>query len=226
MSVDTASSGWQLLGPVQRAMAKRMAEAASVPMAAIWKDVDVEGALKRVDELKRDGVPATLTAVIVEAVARGLREYPLIAAEFDFAEFKVRNASALNIGVAVAADRGLYVPVLQEAETESVEKVSVRLHELVRAVRAGGVGPEQLRGGRFTVTNIGGLGIHGGMPIPNIPQNAILGVASVRQEPVVRNGRVVPGQVTCLTLTIDHRAIDGITAARFLTTVAAAIEQA
>ena len=216
---------WQLLGPVQRAMAKRMAEASSVPMAAIWKDVAVEGALKRVEELKRNGVPATLTAVIVHAVARGLRLYPLIAAEFNFTEFKFRNAPALNIGVAVAADRGLYVPVLLEAETESVETVSIRLHELVRAVRAGGVGPDQLRGGRFTVTNIGGMGIHGGMPIPNIPQNAILGVASVREEPVVRNGEIVPGQVTCLTLTIDHRAIDGITAAQFLTSVAKFLDE-
>jgi pyruvate/2-oxoglutarate dehydrogenase complex dihydrolipoamide acyltransferase (E2) component len=220
-----AGADWQLLGPVQRAMAKRMAEAASVPMAAIWKDVAVEGALKRVEELKRNGVPATLTAVIVHAVARGLREYPLIAAEFNFAEFKFRNASALNIGVAVAADRGLYVPVLLEAETESVETVSIRLDELVRAVRAGGVGPDQLRGGRFTVTNIGGMGIHGGMPIPNIPQNAILGVASVREVPVVRNGEIVPGQVTCLTLTIDHRAIDGITAAKFLTSVAKFLDE-
>jgi pyruvate dehydrogenase E2 component (dihydrolipoamide acetyltransferase) len=206
-------------------MAKRMAEASSVPMAAIWRDVAVEGALKRVDELKRKGVPATFTAVVVHSVALGLREYPLIAAEFDFAEFKFRNAPALNIGVAVAADRGLYVPVLQEAETQSLETISIRLYELVRAVRAGGVGPDQLRGGRFTVTNIGGMGIHGGMPIPNIPQNAILGVASVRQEPVVRNGEIVPGQVTCLTLTIDHRAIDGITAAKFLTAVADDLEK-
>jgi pyruvate/2-oxoglutarate dehydrogenase complex dihydrolipoamide acyltransferase (E2) component len=100
MTVELPSSDWRLLGPVQRAMAKRMAEASSVPLAAIWKDVAVEGALRRVEEFKAAGVPATFTALVVHAVAHGLREYPLIAAEFDFNEFKVRPAPALNIGVA------------------------------------------------------------------------------------------------------------------------------
>lgn len=215
---------WRNLGPTQRSMARRMAESANVPLAAIWKDVNVEATLHAVADLKSSGVPATLTTFVVQAVARALREYPLLLAEFNFEEFTSRSRESVDVGVAVAAPRGLYVPVLSNADTLSLEEIAHKLSDLVQDARNGSLKPEQLRGGSFTITNIGGMGIDGGFPIPAYPQSAILGVASVRDHPVVRDGLVRVGKQTCLTLVIDHRAIDGITAAGFLAHVAAALD--
>ena len=115
------------------------------------------------------------------------------------------------------------VPVFRSRRAELAEIV-IELDTLVTAVRSRAADPELFRGANFTISNIGGLGIHGGFPTPNPPQPAILGVASAREMPVVEDGQIVVGTVSSFTLALDHRALDGITAARFLRRVVELVE--
>jgi pyruvate/2-oxoglutarate dehydrogenase complex dihydrolipoamide acyltransferase (E2) component len=216
--------GWVPLNASQRAMARRMRVAAEIPMAALFVDVDAGPALERIAQLQYSGVEATFTTIVVYVVAQQLLHFGTVAAEFDYPQNRFRIPKAIGVGVAVAAQRGLYVPVLHDAPRLSLEEVATQLHGLVQAARSNRLRPEMQSGAHFTVTNIGGMGIHGGVPIVNPPQNAILGVASVREQPIIRQGALAIGMTTSLTLSIDHRAIDGLTAARFLTAVGAALE--
>jgi pyruvate dehydrogenase E2 component (dihydrolipoamide acetyltransferase) len=120
-----------------------------------------------------------------------------------------------HLGVAVATDRGLIVPVIRDADRKSVLDLARELAELAQRVRAGKAALEDLRGGTFTVTNLGALGGTGAFPIINHPEVAILGVARAREEPVVREGRIAPRLLLPLTVTFDHRVADGADGARF-----------
>jgi pyruvate dehydrogenase E2 component (dihydrolipoamide acetyltransferase) len=222
--VADTDNGWIQLSPSQRAMARRMSVAAQIPMAALFIDVDAEPALRTIETLKAKGLSATFTSIVVSAVAQELRRFGRIAAEFDYAENRFRIPREIGIGVAMAAPRGLCVPVVHDATHLSREEIVTELHTLVVAARSSRLRPDMQSGGHFTVTNIGGLGVHGGVPLVNPSQNAILGVSSVVERPVVRGGALAIGMTTNLTLSIDHRAIDGITAAQFLTAVGAALE--
>lgn len=215
---------WASMNASQRGMARRMVAAGTIPTASLFVDVDAEPAMARIEQFKQRGVAATFTALVVYAVAQELRHFTTMAAEFDYSQNLFRVPETIDIGVAVAAPRGLYVPVLRNVANLSLEELATSLHELVEAARSGHLRPEMQRGGHFTVTNIGGMGIDGGVPIINPPQNAILGVASVRQQPVIRDGNLAVGMTTNMTLTIDHRAVDGMTAALFLAAVRAGLE--
>jgi pyruvate dehydrogenase E2 component (dihydrolipoamide acetyltransferase) len=126
-----------------------------------------------------------------------------------------------SIGVAADTERGLIVPVVRDADRKSIVELAIELAALAERVRAGGATPEELRGGTFTVTNIGSLGGTGATPIINYPEVAILALAAARLQPAVRptaDGRVeiVPRLILPLTLGFDHRVADGADAARFM----------
>jgi pyruvate dehydrogenase E2 component (dihydrolipoamide acetyltransferase) len=129
-----------------------------------------------------------------------------------------------HVGVAVATERGLIVPVLRDVERKPVLEIARELAALAQRVRAGKAALEDLRGGTFTVTNIGALGGTGALPIINYPEVAILGVARARLEPVVRGGQIVPRLMLPLTLTFDHRVADGADGARFATDIVQGLE--
>lgn len=217
------SSEWVPLRPVERAMARRMAIAGATPTAAQWIDVDVDAATAAVASLRAEGVQATLNAVVVHAVADALVQYPELGAQLDYERWRKRLPTRVKIGVAVASTRGLVVPAV-EIPPGDLRQTAERLQQVVVAVREGAAERSLFEGAIFTVTNIGSIGIHGGVPTPSPQQVAILGVASTRQVPVVREGQVVPGEISTLTLTIDHRAVDGMTAARFLRRLGDTIE--
>lgn len=211
------------LTPVERAMARRMAAAASIPVAGQWIDVRIDASLARVAEMRGRGIPATFTGLVVAAVAASLGENPKVGSIVDHETFRRRTPRPFGIGVAMASDRGLVVPVLREVEGKTVEEVCQALHDLVASVREGAARPELFAGGNITVTNIGSVGLKGGFAVPNAPQSAIVGVSSARQEPVVRDGEITVGTITTLSLTLDHRALDGRTCAAFLRGVATRI---
>lgn len=211
------------LTPVERAMARRMAAATSIPVAGQWIDVRIDAALARVAELRGRDVPATFTGLVVAAVAASLVDNPRVGSIVDHETFRRRTPRPFGIGVAMASERGLVVPVLREVEGKEPEEVCRALHDLVAAVRGGAAHPALFEGGNITVTNIGSVGLKGGFAVPNAPQSAIVGVSSARQEPVVRGGEIVIGTVVTLSLTLDHRALDGRTCAAFLRGVATRI---
>ena len=130
----------------------------------------------------------------------------------------------VNLGVAVATERGLIVPVLRDVDRKPVMEIARELAALAQRTREGKASLDDLKGGTFTVTNIGALGGTGAIPIINYPEVAILGVARGRQEAVVLAGQIVPRLLLPLSLTFDHRVADGADGARFASAIVRLLE--
>ncbi|MDE0228684.1 MAG: 2-oxo acid dehydrogenase subunit E2, partial [Spirochaetaceae bacterium] len=172
----------------------------------------------------------TINDLVLYAVARTLPRYPELNAVV--AEDRVERHRAVQLAFAVDTERGLVVPVIAGADRLSIAALAARAHELAAATQAGSISPDLLRGGTFTVTNLGALGVDSFTPILNLPQVAILGVGALALQPVLADpaapGVPDPAQVCWrrhlgLSLTIDHRVVDGAPAARFLQALGAAI---
>jgi pyruvate dehydrogenase E2 component (dihydrolipoamide acetyltransferase) len=131
----------------------------------------------------------------------------------------------IHIGIAVDTEAGLLVPVVRDVPSKSLRQIAEECHALAEKARARQLRPDDVQGGTFTVTSLGTYGIDAFTPIINVPQCAILGVGCIRSEPAVVRGQVVPREILTLSLTFDHRVVDGAPAARFLQTVCTFIEQ-
>jgi len=147
-------------------------------------------------------------------VARCLVEFPYMNVRLE--ERGIRQLTTVNLGMAVDSERGLLVPVIRDADRLGVQELAVRFRELVARAREGKSLPGDLSGGTFTITNLGMFGVDMFTPIINPPECAILGVGRIRPEPAVVDGQVVVRQRMWLSLTFDHRLVDGAPAARFL----------
>src|SRR5213078_22197 len=155
----------------------------------------------------------------------GLCAHPHFNASLDARAGELVVKRYVHLGVAVATERGLIVPVLRDVDKKPVLDVARELGDLARRVREGKATLDDLRGGTFTITNIGALGGTGAIPIINYPEVAILGVARARQEPVVRDGRIEPRLLLPVSLTFDHRVADGADGARFAAAIVRRLER-
>ena len=163
------------------------------------------------------------TAYVVSAAARSLREFPILNASL--VEDRIHVKRDVHIGVAVALEQGLVVPVIRSADRETVEDISREIDELAARARNGQLTPDDLTGSTFTVTNSGAFGSLFFTPIINQPEVAILGMGKVTDTPVVRNGQIVVCKVMYLCLSYDHRVVDGAPAVQFLQEVKRRLEQ-
>ncbi|MBI2553044.1 MAG: 2-oxo acid dehydrogenase subunit E2 [Candidatus Rokubacteria bacterium] len=219
----------QPLSHLRRTIAERMTlSAALVPHVSHFDKADIteldamiRGSLEKARER---GVTLTLTSFLLKAAAKALKEHPRFNASLDPAAGELILKHYHHLGIAVATDRGLIVPVIRDVEGKPILELARELEALARRVRAGKATLDDLRGGTFTVTNIGALGGTGAIPIINYPEVAILGVARAREEPVVRNGQIVPRLLLPLTLTFDHRVADGADGARFASDIVGRLE--
>ena len=166
----------------------------------------------------------TMTAVLVKICAAALRQFPQFNSSLDAANKQLIFKEYAHIGVAVDTPAGLLVPVLRDADKKDIETLAVELNELATRARERKLKPEEMEGGCFTISNLGGIGREPFTPIVYAPQVAILGVARGRHEPVWNGQDFVPELVLPLTLTYDHRVIDGADGARFMTWICQAIE--
>ena len=165
--------------------------------------------------------------VVVKAVAEGLKRHPRMnAIETTGTDgvAQVQMLSEINIGLAVALDEGLVTPVIRGADGKSVAQLAAENRDLAARTREGRTRPEEISGGTFTITNLGANEIDGFTPIINPPQVGILGVGRVVEKPVIANGEIAKGETMYLSLTFDHRVIDGAPAAEFLQTVKGLLE--
>lgn len=167
----------------------------------------------------------TLTAIVVKMAATGLKQFPKLNASLDLARDEVVYKRYVHIGVAVETDRGLMVPVIRDADRLGLMQIAARLNDLAQRARAKKVKPEELRGASFTVSNLGGLGTTYFSPIVHWPEVAILGVGRAEQQAVYEEGQFKPRLILPLSLSYDHRLIDGADAARFQRWLAEALEQ-
>ena len=152
--------------------------------------------------------------ILAKIVARCLVEFPYMNVRLE--ANGIRHLTEVNVGLAVDTERGLIVPVLRNADKLSLKDLAKQFRELVARGREGKALPDDLTGGTFTITNLGMFGVDQFTPIINLPECAILGVGRIRPEPAVVDGQIVVRQRMWLSLTFDHRLVDGAPAARFL----------
>ncbi len=170
------------------------------------------------------GGKLTMTAIAVRVAASALRVFPRFASSVDMAGREVILKRYTNVGVAVDTDRGLLVPVIRDADRKNVTELSVEIGHLAARARDGKLTLEEMQGGCFTITNLGGLGGTAFTPIVNYPEVAILGMSRSRITPVHRDGGFVPRLMLPLSLSYDHRVIDGADAVRFLRWIVEALQ--
>jgi len=176
-------------------------------------------------QAEKAGGKLTLTAIALKVVAGALRRFPHFNASVDMARHEIVYKQAVNVGVAVDTERGLLVPVVRDADRKGIFELSVELAKLSEKARDGKLSLEEMQGGAFTITNLGGIGGTSFTPIVNWPEVAILGISRGSQEPVWDGSQFQPRLMLPLSLSYDHRVIDGADAARFLRWVAEAFEQ-
>ena len=223
-------------GPIRRApltqirktIAKRMAESATIiPHVTTFDFADITE-LERLRKASGDGESGrprlTILAFVIKAVASVLKRHPGFNASLDSDRQELIFKEYVNIGVAVDTDRGLVVPVLRGVENMGLSGVVAGLESLAAKARSGQFGIEDLRGGTFTITNIGAIGGTFFTPIINYPESAILGVGRSKWEPAVIEGRIEPRYRLPIGLTFDHRIADGAQAARCLKDLIACLE--
>jgi len=171
------------------------------------------------DEL---GFSVSYNDLLAFIVARCLREFPYMNVRLE--EEGIRHLQEVNIGIAVDSERGLLVPVIRNVDKMGIKEIAQASRDLIIRAREGRALPDELSGGTFTITNLGMFGIDMFTPIINLPECAILGVGRIRPEPTVKDGEIVVRQRMWLSLTFDHRLVDGAPAARFLQGIARYIE--
>src|SRR3990172_475126 len=210
----------QPLSHLRRTIAERMAlSAALIPHVTHFDKADVTDlnaiVTRSFEAAKQRGITLTLTSFLLKAAALALHEHPQFNASLDAGAGELILKRYCHLGIAVATDRGLIVPVIHDVDTKPVMDIARELAALAQRVRDGKTALDDLRGGTFTITNIGALGGTGAIPIINYPEVAILGVARGREEPLLRGGQIVARMMLPITLTFDHRVADGADGARF-----------
>jgi pyruvate dehydrogenase E2 component (dihydrolipoamide acetyltransferase) len=175
--------------------------------------------------VEKDGGKLTVTAILIKVVALGIAKYPQFASSVDMARNAIVFKKYTHIGVAVDTPNGLLVPVIRDADRKTITQIAVDLAALSQKARDRKLSLDEMAGGVFSITNLGGIGGTSFTPIINQPEVAILGVSRTAVEPVWKDGAFVPRQILPLSLSYDHRAIDGADAARFLRFVAEGLEQ-
>jgi pyruvate dehydrogenase E2 component (dihydrolipoamide acetyltransferase) len=175
--------------------------------------------------VERAGGKLTVTAVALKIAAAALKKFPQFASSIDPARGQLVYKKYVHIGMAVDTDRGLLVPVIRDVDTKGITELSAELAKVSEKARAGKLSLDEMSGGVFTITNLGGIGGTAFTPIVNWPEVAILGMSRGGQEPVFDGQQFRPRLMLPLSLSYDHRVIDGADAARFLRWIAEAFEQ-
>ncbi len=179
---------------------------------------------KHAPSVETAGGKLTMTSILVKVCAAALKRFPDFNASIDVAKSEIVHKKYYNIGIAVDTDRGLLVPVLRNVDRKNLVVLSIEVTQLAEKARSKRITPDEMEGGNFTISNLGGIGGTSFTPIVNAPEVAILGVSRSVMKPVFANGAFEPRLMLPLSLSYDHRLIDGAAAARFLRWVCEALE--
>lgn len=229
VATATAAEGDKVVkvSPLRRSIAANMSKSwTTSPRVTYTKPVDatemksLRSKLK--DGLKEKGIKLTYNHIIMKVVAKALTEFPEINASF--AENMLSMHPHVNMGLAVAKDGGLIVPNVKNCEHKSLSEIAVETEALIEAARTGKLALDDMTGGTFTISSLGSYGITSFSPIINQPELAILGVCTMVDTPVVKDGQIVIRTMMNLSLTADHRVIDGVQASEFLQRISELLE--
>ncbi|MBU0509957.1 2-oxo acid dehydrogenase subunit E2 [bacterium] len=218
------------MSSVRQATAEHLSHAWQViPQVTQYDSADItelEVLRKRyAQKVEQAGGRLTLTAVLVKVVASALRQFPQFNTSVDMARREIIGKDYVNVGVAVDTERGLLVPVIRSADEKNITELAIELIELSKKAHNRQLGPTDLEGGTFSITNLGTVGGTHFSPIVNWPEVAILGISRAGMEPVWKDNQFVPRLMLQLSLSYDHRVIDGADGARFLRWICEALEQ-
>ena len=165
---------------------------------------------------EKRGVKMTYLPFIIKALIPALKQYPYLNATLDDEKEEIVLKKYYNIGIATATDQGLVVPVLKDAEHKSITQLAEEIEKLSTKARAGQLTLDEIQGSTFTITNVGGIGGVFATPIINYPEVAILGVHKITKRPIVKDNQIVVRDMTYLSISFDHRVLDGAMAAEFM----------
>ena len=216
------------VGRLRKRIAQRVSESAhSTASVTLTAEADATNLVSRRDELKAgasgEAIVPTYTDLFVKLAAAALEKHPLLNSYWE--NDQIRVLDDIHIAIAVDTEEGLLAPVLRNANKKSIQQIAEESRSLAEKARARKLDRDSLQGGTFTITNLGTYGIDAFTPIINLPQCAILGVGAIRLKPAVHQGQLAARHMVSLSLTFDHRIVDGAPAAAFLKTVHELIEQ-
>ncbi|MEO8528297.1 MAG: dihydrolipoamide acetyltransferase family protein [Pseudolysinimonas sp.] len=215
------------VGNIRKVIARRLTESQAVPHFFLTRVVDAEKLIAlRVEvnaALEASGMKVSLNDFLVAAAAAALREHP--DANSSWGGDRLLRHGHINIGIAVATDAGLVVPVVTDADRQTLTQIAQTTAALAAKARDGKLALAEMSGGTFTISNLGMFGIDQFTAVINPPEAAILAVGAARPVPALRDGVLVEVSKMSITLTVDHRVLDGATAAAFLQTLTAILEQ-
>lgn len=210
---------------MRKTIARRLSESLfTAPHFYLTMSIDMDAAVAARVKLNENAkVKISFNDLVVKATAMALKQHPKVNSSWmgDF----IRYNQHVNIGVAVAVDEGLLVPVVRFADTLSLSQIATQVKEYAQKAKDKKLQPADWEGSTFTISNLGMFGIDQFTAIINPPDSCILAVGGISQEPVVKNGQIVPGNVMKVTLSCDHRVVDGATGAAFLQTLKSLLEE-
>jgi pyruvate dehydrogenase E2 component (dihydrolipoamide acetyltransferase) len=177
------------------------------------------------EQVKEAGGKLTVTAILLKVIEKALKRFPQMNASVDMEQQDIIYKKYYHIGVAVDTDRGLLVPVIRDVDRKNLTELSIELTEVAQKARDRKLSLEDMQGGNFSISNLGGIGGTGFSPVVNTPEVGILGVARAEMQPVYQDGNFEARLILPLSLSYDHRLIDGADGARFLRWVAEALER-
>ncbi|WP_322960154.1 2-oxo acid dehydrogenase subunit E2 [Mycoplasmopsis cynos] len=217
--------------PIRKAIAKAMINSKNnVAYFSLVNEIDVShlwDLRKSIveDVLKTTGVKLTFLPYIAKAIIVALKEFPILAAKYDELTSEIVYPTTINLGIAVDTIAGLMVPVIKDSQNLTIIDLAKEISRLALAAREKTIKSNEMSGGSFTITNYGSIGALFGTPVINYPELAIAGVGAIIDKPIVKNGQIVPGKVMNLTVSADHRWIDGATVGRFLLRIKELLEK-
>ncbi|PIR25200.1 MAG: hypothetical protein COX62_02905 [Deltaproteobacteria bacterium CG_4_10_14_0_2_um_filter_43_8] len=213
---------------IRKSIAKRLKmTTTAVAMVTHFDFADVTEVATLRAEMKASGKAISYMPFIIKAVTNALSEeqHKIINSELDEENGSILFKRYFNVGIAVDTERGLMVPVIQHADKLSLEELGQSLSSIAERARSRTIKLEEMRGGTFTISNVGAVGGAFSTPIMNYPQAAILGLGKITDEAMVKNGQIVIGKRLPLFLSFDHRLIDGADAGRFLNAIIASLAE-
>ena len=209
---------------MRKVIARRLAESKfSAPHFYLTMDIDMDNAMTARKAINDQGMKVSFNDMVVKACAMALKKHPVINSSW--LGDRIRYNDHVHIGVAVAVEDGLLVPVVRHANTKSFAQIGAEVKVFAEKAKAKKLQPQDWEGNTFTISNLGMFGIEEFTAIINPPDACILAVGGIKQVPVVKNGVVVPGNVMKVTLSCDHRVVDGASGAAFLNTIKSFLEQ-
>jgi pyruvate dehydrogenase E2 component (dihydrolipoamide acetyltransferase) len=209
---------------MRKTIARRLSESKSAsPHYYLTMEIDMDDAVRARESINSVmGVKVSFNDIIIKAVATALRQHPKVNASWhgDF----IRMNNHIHIGVAVAVEEGLLVPVVRFADSKTLTQINAEVKEYSKRAKEKKLQPQDWEGNTFTISNLGMYGIEEFTAIINPPDSCILAIGGIQQKPVVKNNSVVPGNVMKVTMSCDHRSVDGATGSQFLQTLKGLLE--